>query len=219
MLKRHRWFFQFFHYSWHTIKIHNTVIRHLYTLWNSHPDKSSTHVTPHIVITILLTIFFCYTSHQDIGGLLIKIIFYRGTCSQNPKFNLLTHSAITKGYFSNLVWGFKLRKKASKSSRPGAKEIPGAVSIQRLLQWLTILGLWDSPEHRAFGAKNRTVPGKWVCIPSIQDEGKTSNRNWAHMEEDLLLETEQELHCRSQNARSHSKVFLPSGLDAMSPEY
>ena len=33
------------------------MIRHLYTLCSDHPNKSSTHLAPHIVITILLTIF------------------------------------------------------------------------------------------------------------------------------------------------------------------
>ena len=37
--------------------MYNLVIRHLYNLWSAHPNKSSTHLTPYIVITILLTIF------------------------------------------------------------------------------------------------------------------------------------------------------------------
>lgn len=35
-----------------------TVIRHVCNLEGDHPDKSRTHLTPHIVTTILLTVLF-----------------------------------------------------------------------------------------------------------------------------------------------------------------
>ena len=38
-------------------QVYKPVVRHLYNLWSDHPDKSSTHLTPHIIIAILLTIF------------------------------------------------------------------------------------------------------------------------------------------------------------------
>ena len=43
--------------------MYNLVIRYLYNLWNDYPNKSSIHLTPYIVITILLTIcpMLCFT--------------------------------------------------------------------------------------------------------------------------------------------------------------
>ena len=51
----------FFSYSWHTtlyyFHVCNIVIRHSYTLGSDQPVKSSTHLTPSIVITTSLTVF------------------------------------------------------------------------------------------------------------------------------------------------------------------
>ena len=43
--------------------MYNIVIRHLYTLGSDHPGKSSAHLEPHTVITIVLTTFSCCTLH------------------------------------------------------------------------------------------------------------------------------------------------------------
>ena len=41
----------------YSVQVQNTVIRHLYNLLNDPPDKSSAHLAPCIVLTILLTVF------------------------------------------------------------------------------------------------------------------------------------------------------------------
>ena len=43
--------------TFYLFQVYNPVIRHLCKLQNNHFDKSSTHLSPYIVITILLTIF------------------------------------------------------------------------------------------------------------------------------------------------------------------
>ena len=40
------------------------MIRYLHALQSNHPDKSSTHLTPYIIITILLTVFPMLTLHS-----------------------------------------------------------------------------------------------------------------------------------------------------------
>ena len=50
----------FYNCTWHTVphqfQVYNIMTRHLYNLWSDHLDKSSSHLIPHISITILLTI-------------------------------------------------------------------------------------------------------------------------------------------------------------------
>ena len=53
--------FLLFNYSWHTklycLQEYTPVIRHLCNFLSDHPDKSHTHLTPHTVIRILLSLF------------------------------------------------------------------------------------------------------------------------------------------------------------------
>ena len=48
-------------YSWCTIlyyfQVYNIVVQHLNTLWNDHHNKSSSHLSPYKVITVLLTLY------------------------------------------------------------------------------------------------------------------------------------------------------------------
>ena len=64
------------------------MIRHLYNLWSDHPDKSSTHLTPHIIIAILLTIF-------------PKIHFTSPWLPCNYQFLLLFNNSFFLLYFSH----------------------------------------------------------------------------------------------------------------------
>ena len=47
--------------NWHSmlcqLQVDSAVIRHLHNLWSDHPNESSTRLTPHVVITMLPTIF------------------------------------------------------------------------------------------------------------------------------------------------------------------
>ena len=89
-----------------------TVIEHLHTLWNDHHGKSSNHLSPYKVITVLLTIFLmlCVTSLRLIyfisGGLYLLIPFtyfvYSGVESWNVKSRTLCITCCSFKFRSSL---------------------------------------------------------------------------------------------------------------------